>query len=181
MRRFVTLLSLALLAPLAVEAAPTTVSVVNIQTIMRESVATKSVREQLEAKQKAYQAEISKQEQALQKEEQELAKQQSALSKEAFEEKVKAFRTKATSMQKEVQVKKATLDGAYEQSLAQVQKTMEGIISELAKEKGFNICIPSSQLIFAEPSLDITADVLKRLNEKLPNYTVKFEAPAAKK
>jgi MazG family protein len=78
---------------------------------MRDSTAAKSIRTQLESKQKAYQAEISKKEEEMQKEEQSLSSQRETLSKEAFEKKVDAFRTKATTMQKDVQGKKATLEG----------------------------------------------------------------------
>lgn len=157
-----------------------TVAVVNIQGIMRDSSAAKSVREQLEQKQKAYQAEISKKEEALQKEDQELAKQRGVLAKEAFEEKVKAFRAKATDTQREVATKKAMLDNALERSLADIQKATTDIIAELAKEKNFNLAIPTSQLLYADSGMDISAEVLKRLNEKLPSVSVKFEAPAKK-
>lgn len=180
MSRFTRLAIIALstLVPFSVAHAETKIAIVNIQTVMKDSSAAKSIREQLESKQKAYQGEISKQEDALQKDKQELDKQRSALSKEAFEEKVKAFQGKFTDMQKQVQTKKQTLDGAYEQSINQIQKTVGDIIGDMAKEKGFSVAIPSSQTLYAEPSLDITADVTKRLNEKLPSYTVKFDAPA---
>lgn len=151
------------------------IAIVNIQSIMRDSTAAKSIRTQLESKQKAYQAEISKKEEAMQKEEQELANQRATLSKEAFEQKVDAFRQKATTMQKDVQDKKATLDAAFEKALNDIQKVVNEIITDLAKEKGFNVAIPSSQLLYAEPDMDITAEVLSKLNAKLPNVTVNFK------
>jgi Skp family chaperone for outer membrane proteins len=171
-------LALAAVATIALQgtalAEGTKIAVVNIQSIMKDSTAAKSIRTQLEAKQKAYQAEIAKKEEAMQKEEQELSGQRATLSKEAFEQKVNAFRTKATAMQKDVQDKKATLDGAFEKALNDVQKAVNDIITEQAKEKGFNIAIPSSQLLYAEPGMDITAEVLTKLNAKLPNVTVNF-------
>jgi outer membrane protein len=184
MSRFIrtTVLAMAMLAPFSLaHAQGVKIAVVNVQSIMKDSAAAKSIREQLESKQKAYQADISKQEDALQKSKQELDKQQAALSKEAFAEKVKDFQGKVTDMQKQVQSKKMTLDAAYEQSIGQIQKTVGEIIADMSKEKGFQVAVPSGQLLFADPSLDITADVAKRLNEKMPSYTVKFEAPAAPK
>lgn len=159
-------------------------AVVNVQAILRDATAAKSVRDQLEAKQKAYQSEIAKKEEALQKEDQELAKQRGTLSKEAFEQKVKTFRDKATATQKEVASKKATLDNAFENSLGQIQKTVTDIIAEMAKEKGFIVALPSSQILYADATLDISSEVLARLNQRLPKIDVKFEAPktgAAKK
>lgn len=167
-------------APAAAPAAGSKIAVVNTQSIMRDSTAAKSVREQLDAKQKSYQTDIGKKEEALQKEDQELAKQKGALAKEAFEAKIKAFREKATATQKEVQDKKATLDAAYERSVIQIQKTVSDIITELAKEKGFTIALANSVVLYNEPGMDISNDVLTRLNQRLPKIDVKFESPAKK-
>ena len=153
-----------------------TIAVVNIQQIMKDSTAAKSVREQLESKQKSFQADITKKEESLKKEDQELAKQKSVLAKEAFEEKARAFRSKATDVQKEVQSKKAMLDGAFERAIGDIQKATTDIIADIAKEKGFEIAIPTSQILYADSKLDISADVLEKLNKKLPKLDVKFEA-----
>lgn len=172
-------------AAIAAEAAPAaaanTIAVVNIQQIMREATAAQNVREQLESKQKSFQAEISKKEEQLQKEDQELGKKRSVLSKSAFEEKARAFRTKATEVQKEVQGKKAMLDNAFEHSINDIQKVVTDIIAGLAKEKGFTVAIPTSQILYSDSKLDISGDVLTRLNQKLPKLDVKFEAPPESK
>ena len=150
-------------------------AVVDIQKIMRESTAAKSIRTQLESKQKAYQAEIKKKEAAMQKEEKSLATQRSTLSPEAFQKKVEDFRKKATTMQKDVQTKKAALDRGFEKSLNDVQKVVNEIITSLAKEKKFSLAIPSGQLLYADPTMDITDEVLSRLNKKLPKVSVSFK------
>ncbi len=165
--------------PAFAEDAKQSIAVVNIQQIMKDSTAAKTVREQLESKQKSFQATITKKEEELQKEDQELGKQKSVLSKDAFEQKARAFRTKATDVQKDVQLKKATLDGAFEHSLNDIQKVVTEIIADIAKEKGFTIAVPTSQILYADKNLDISAEVLDRLNKKLPKLDVKFDAPAS--
>ncbi|MBY0406090.1 MAG: OmpH family outer membrane protein, partial [Rickettsiales bacterium] len=151
------------------------IAIVNIQQVMRDSTAAQSVREQLESKQKTFQSEISKKEESLQKEDQELGKKRSVLSKQAFEEKARAFRTKATEVQKEVQAKKATLDAAFERALSDIQKVVTEVIADLAKEKNFQVAIPTSQILYGDTKLDVSAEVLKRLNEKMPKLDVKFD------
>ncbi len=171
--------SAALLASSAMAAdAPATapvVAVVNIQQVMRDATAAKSVREQLESKQKSYQSELSKKDESLRKEEEELKKQRSVLSKEAFEKKAAEFRKKATDVQKEVQSKKASLDGAFDRSLAEIQKAVSEIIAGMAKEKGFQVAVPSAQTLYFDSKLDISGDVLNELNKKLTKVDVKFE------
>jgi len=161
------------------------IAVVNIQQIMKESTAAQMVRQKLEEKQKSFQTELNKKDEQLQKEEKELAKQKGVLAKDAFEEKASAFRKKVTEMQKEVQTKKATLDNAYGRAIADIQKAVTEIVAELAKEKGFQIAIPmeappSWQILYADSKLDISSEVLSRLNKKLPKLEVKFEAPEKK-
>lgn len=183
-KMFYAILTTAMLAsslPAFAEESKYPIAVVNIQHVMKDSTAAKSVREQLESKQKSFQSAITKKEEELQKEDQELGKQKSVLSKAAFEEKARAFRAKATDMQKDVQSKKALLDSAFENSLNDIQKVVTEIIAELSKEKGFMVAVPTSQILYADGGLDISTEVLNRLNKKLPKLDVKFEAPAVDK
>lgn len=175
---FLTTAMFAFAQPAFADDAKQQIAVVNIQYVMKESTAAKNVREQLESKQKSFQSDITKKEESLQKEDKELGKEKSVLAKAAFDEKLKAFRTKATDVQKDVQAKKAMLDSAFEHSLNDIQKVVTDIISDLSKEKGFVIAIPTSQILYADTKLDISSEVLDRLNKKLPKLDVKFDAPA---
>ena len=117
----------------------------------RPSLAAKSVKAVLEGQQKSFQAEMTSKEQSLQAKEKELAGQRSVLAPEEFEKKVKDFRTQATVAQREVQTKKAKLDKAFVEALADIQKEVVGIVSEQAKEKGYDAVMPTSQLLYAHP------------------------------
>jgi Skp family chaperone for outer membrane proteins len=154
--------------------AESAVGVVNIQKIMAESAAAKSVRDQLQSKQKAFQAELDGKEKALLAEDQNLSKQQANMEKAAFEQKVKDFRAKAAAAQREIQGKKASLDKAFAGALEQIQTNVVNITSEVAREKKLNLVISSAQVLYADTSLDITTDVLARLNKKLPSVSLKF-------
>lgn len=150
------------------------IAVLNVQEIMRDSLAAKSVKEQFDRKQKSFSDELSSKEETLQKEQQELAKQRSVLAQEAFEKKVREFQTKAADVQKEVQKKKNQLDKGLGQAFTEIQKAVSGILADMAKEKGFVVVVPTQQILYNEPSLDITAEVLKRLDSKLPKVSLKF-------
>ena len=71
---------------------PTTVAaVIDYQRILRDAAAARSIRDQIEARRKTYQEEISKEEQRLHAADKEFAKQRSVLSPEAFAEKRREF------------------------------------------------------------------------------------------
>lgn len=160
---------------------PLPIAVVNVQHIMKNSTAAQSAQTQLENKQKSFQAELTKKDEELQKEDKELGKQRGVLSKEAFEEKTRAFRGKVAAVQKEVQNKKSMLDGGYARAVGEIQKIVTTIVADMAKEKGFLLAVPTEsspnwQVLYADSKLDITTEVLERLNKKLPKLEVKFEA-----
>lgn len=150
------------------------IAVVNIQKVMQDSTAAKSVREQLKSKQGGFESEMRKKEEDLRKQDQELSKQRSVLAPDAFEKKVQEFRTKAASAQKDVQSKKMQLDKAFGGALNDIQKSVFDIVATIAKEKGYVAVIPTSQMLYADPALDVTGEVTSRLNKQLPSVSVKF-------
>ncbi len=149
-------------------------AVINIQDIMRDSLAAKSVKQKLEAKQKSFQNEMTAKEKELQNKEKALAGQQGKLSPAEFQAKVKSFRDSAAKAQRDVSKKKAKLDKAFADALAKIQKTVVGIVEGIAKERGVKVVLPTSQLLYADPSMDITKEVLGKLNQKLPSVKVNF-------
>jgi Skp family chaperone for outer membrane proteins len=83
---------------------PTVAAVIDYQRILREAAAARSIREQIESRRKAYQGEISKEEQRLHEADKEFAKQRSLLTPEAFAEKRQAFEEDVSEVQRLVQV-----------------------------------------------------------------------------
>lgn len=154
--------------------ADSSIGVVNTQKIMRESKAAQSVRAQLQSKQKAFQAELDAREKQLVSEDQALIKQRSTMEQAAFQQKVKEFRGKAASAQREVQEKKRKVDKALAGALENIQQTVVSIVKEVAAEKKMTLVVSSAQVLYTEPSQDITDEVLNRLNSKLPNVNVQF-------
>ena len=160
--------------PLSFAQALDGIAVINIQDIMRDSLAAKSVKKKLEAKQKSFQNEMSKKDKDLQSKEKALAAQQSTLSAAEFQKIVKSFRTSAAKAQRDVSTKKAKLDKAFAAALATIQKTVVTIVEGMAKERGVKVVLPTSQLLYADPSMNITKEVLGKLNKKLPSVKVNF-------
>lgn len=170
--------TLAMLAALTLIATPAladmSVGVVNIAKIMKESKAASSVRTQLQAKQKSFQADLDSKEKELYAEDQSLVKAKDKTDKAAFEKKVKDFREKAAKEQRGVQQKKAELDKAFAGALEDIQKNVIDITKQVAAEKKMNLVLSSAQVLYSDDTLDITDEVLKRLDAKLPSVSVKF-------
>ena len=168
----------AVLATLALIAAPAfadnTTGVVNIAKIMAESKAAQSVKNQMQVKQKAFQAELDAKEKSLYAEDQALVKQKDSTDKAAFDKKVKDFREKAGTEQQAIQAKKAQLTKSLTTALEDIQKNVGDIVKQVATEKKLTLVVTNSSVLYADPALDVTDEVLKRLDAKLPNVAVKF-------
>lgn len=160
---------------------PAVIAVVDVQIILREATAMKSIQKQVETKRSQFQGEISGQEKKLRDQEQELKRQQSVLAADAFEAKRRDFEAQVTAVQRDVQERRKVLDQAYGEGLKVVQKELTQVLAEISKEQGFTHVIPTNQLLYADGSSAITEEALKRLNKKLPDVALKFNAAAKPK
>ncbi len=176
MRKFKHLLLLAGLFAAAIVAAPAyaqqNIAVVDIQRIMRESSATKSITTQIEAQRISYQQQITKQENDLRNAEQELNKQRTIISPEAFAERRRAFEQRVGNLQRDVQNRKRELDKSLNGATITVQNALRDIIGALVTERKYTLILIKSQTAYNAPEMEVTEEVLKRINAKLPSVKV---------
>lgn len=155
------------------QALPTPViAVVDVQRILQESTAARSVQTAIEAKRDAYQKEITAMEDKLRAAEQDLNKQKTVLAPDAFNKRQSDFQKQVADLQRTVQTRKRALDQALDGAMVQVQKAMVDIVGEVAMEKGANMVLARHQFIIHATAFDQTDLVLKRLNERLPKVDV---------
>lgn len=152
------------------------IAVVDMNKVLQVSEAAKDARNQLEAKRKEYQDQITSQETSLRSSEQELIKNKSSLSEEEFNKKRAALEEKIVSAQKLVQEHKKSLDTGFNNSLNALQNEIAGIVGDIAKERKLSLVLSNEGIILGERSLDITDEVLSRLNKKITKLPVNWTA-----
>ncbi len=152
---------------------PTTVAaVIDYQRVLREAAAARSIREQIESRRKAYQEEISKEEQRLHEADKAFAKQRSVLTPEAFAEKRREFEQEVAEVQRLVQERRRALDELSAEALNQVKTALIEVVTSIADERGFNLVLPSSEVLFFSRRIDVTEEVLAKLDARLPDVQV---------
>ena len=144
------------------------IAVLNYQLIQKNSTAMVDIQTQIETRRKTYQEEISQQEKDLRADDQELVRQRTVLSAEVFALKRREFEAKVAQVQRQVQDRKRELDRAFEYGMNQVQLVINEIILELSREKNFNLVLSRQQIIFVDDNLNISQDIIRILNERLP-------------
>lgn len=177
-RRTLAVLGLAPLLPLARAKAqtqplpPAVVAVVDHQRIMRDSRAAKSIQQQLEVRRKLYLDELAKEEQRLNEVGKELARQRGVLEAQAFAAKRKEYEEAVQALQRTSNERRRQLDEALGAANNEVRKALKEIVDELAEGRGFNLVLPASGVLLFSPKIDITDEVLARLDRKLPSVKV---------
>jgi len=150
-------------------------AVLDIEKIAKESKAVHDIQGKVSKKQDDFQKEITKKQSDLESDQKKLEAKKTILSKEAFEKEQKAFEKKIDSLKDLVEKRQNSLKKASTEAMNKVNDKMKEIITEIAKDKELNLILPSSQVVFSAESLDISAEVLEKLNKKVTKMDVKFE------
>lgn len=153
------------------EIAPAVLAVLDVQKVLRESVAVKALTGTMEERRTRYQAELRKTEEELRNAHQELARQRAILSAEVFADKRKQLEEQVAALQRAAQERKRGLDQAFGKGMAQVQRELAEIAGEIAEERGLDLILSKAAVVIVKSKLDITDDALARLNARLPEVT----------
>ena len=73
-----------------------------------------------------------------------------------------------------MQIKKTSLEQAHGEAMGMVHQTIVEIIGDLAKKHGFNLVLPSSQVLFVDNELNLTLEVITNLNNRLKTVEVNY-------
>ncbi|WP_282608215.1 OmpH family outer membrane protein [Pelagibius sp. Alg239-R121] len=161
------------LAQAQTEAAnPAVIGILDTQKVLRESVAMRSLSKEMEARRSTFQEELRQREDELRSADQELARQRSILSAEAFAEKRSELEQQVASLQRQVQARRKELDRVYGQAVKQVQGALVTIAQQIATERKLDLVLPKTAVVLVRNDMEITDEVVKRLNETLTEVTV---------
>ncbi|PPR11608.1 MAG: hypothetical protein CFH41_00479 [Alphaproteobacteria bacterium MarineAlpha11_Bin1] len=158
--------------PLAQATPAPSIGIVDIQKVMRESMASLSIRPTVDRMRKEFQKQVSSQEQRLRRSEQELSRQRAILAPETFAQKRRKFSAQAREAQVSVQRRRSTLERAFNNTKNEILKNLIVVAQQVATEKNLNFMIEKRFVLISATSLDVTDEIMKRLNERLPKVEI---------
>ncbi len=151
-------------------------AVVNFQKIFREAAATRSIAPQIVKLKKSFEIQFKDIHKKLRSAEQDLQGQRTILSPEAYAAKQKEFKKQVKGVQRRVQTVQRMIGRAEGNAYKSVRQAFHRITQEVAKERSLELIFPRSGLIHVDSRYDISNEILKRLNKRLPLVTVKLPA-----
>jgi outer membrane protein len=134
------------------------------------------VQKQLEAQRSKFQTEIEGEENDLRQAEQDLSKQRDKLVAQAYADQEQQLRQRFSTVENHVQVRRKALDQSFADSMDTVRTALLDVVDKVARGHGANIVIVKQQALWTDQPLDITDEVLRRLDQKLPQVSVTMPA-----
>lgn len=179
--RAVLAVQLAFALPAVAETAPgklpvPTVMVLDVQAALQQSLAAKGLRAQRDQYLQGFQAELDKNRAALKEIEADLVKQKSAMSPEVWQQKARSFEQQVFEFNQKFQRSNQAVDKSFRIGMGELSDALAQVTEELAGELGANLVLPKSQIFLHDPRMEVTQQVIERLNRKHPS--VNFPAPA---
>ena len=151
------------------------IAVLDIERVRRNAVAVKAIRAQLSGYLDVYRTDTQKEEQEIRTAQEELGRQRQILTPEGYAEERKKLEERLAGAQDRVQRRRQSLERVNNEAMEQVKETLEKIVAELASERQLTLILRKDQLVFTAPTIEITDEVLQRIDVRLP--TVQISEP----
>lgn len=148
------------------------IAVIDMIAIRRDAKAFKHIRKQISSYREQLKKNARDIDTELQKANRELARQRAIVTPEAFRDERKKFETRVGKAQKTLQSRWRTLKEAEQNAEAKILGTLQQATVDVAKQKSLILIIRKRSIVFWVETLEITKDVIARLDKKLPRFKV---------
>jgi len=140
--------------------------------VFAQSKAMKNIHEQMAKYQAEIQAVIDKEKEAAQKEEEELKRKRNLLAPEVLAAERKKFQDRIVSLQRRVQETNLKLNQVRAEATQKVSDVYRALVADLVKLNKISMVFLKTQVVYADPKLDISQIVLEDLDARLPSVQV---------
>jgi Skp family chaperone for outer membrane proteins len=153
------------------------IAVLDVQQVLRRAVAAKRIRKVMEARRKKFEEEISEERLQLKGEENQFRKQSTILSPEATNNKRRVLENKVSDLRRKAEQKRGILNRAFNGATRELRQEIAKVLADLMKERNITITLARKAVLVFDQRLNVTEEVLKRLDKSLPNLKIDFKNP----
>jgi Skp family chaperone for outer membrane proteins len=151
------------------------IAVVDIEQILQETAAAKSVRSQATKYEQSFQGEFAKEEATLKSTQQDLENQRKTMAQDVFAEKARAFEESFGAFQRKNAMRHRAFDVSMNAAMGKVQQAMLNATQHVATARGVTVVLPRSQVMLFDEKMNITKEIIAEM-DKVVSY-VDFPAP----
>jgi Skp family chaperone for outer membrane proteins len=148
------------------------VGVLGVPDVMRMSNAAQIVQRVIGARKEALQSEVQRTQATWQEMEQALQADAGRLSRDQVLARERNLRARVNADRRTLQDKNRIIQEAGQVALGQIERTLIGIIRQVAESRGMNLVLHRSQVALNVQEFDITDAVVAQLNRALPTVQI---------
>ena len=156
------------------------IGLADLNSILRAADANAMVRKLLDVHRQKFQDEFRIVETELQQTERDLMSKRELLAVEEYDKQIKAFQSQVTRLQQDIQKKRQTIDNAYQKAQSEIRAEALSVITEIATEMQLGLVLNRDATLIFLPHLNISDEVLKRLNERTKDARIEIEVQDTK-
>ena len=154
------------------------IGLIDLDGVLRRSTGTAKVRQLLDEQRLTFQEEFTKREAELQAAEKALQADRELLSEDAFNERLKSFEDEVAEVQQQIQYRRQTLDRAFHEAQRNLRGIALEIVKQIAGERKLDLVLSQESALIFVPSLNISDEVLARLDERTKNARIEIKVGA---
>lgn len=145
-----------------------TIAIIDVQRVVNESIIGKAARSNMESQIQKSKVKLSNLQADLEKGKSDLQKQAGILSGSALEERREALGKKQLEVQRAYQDMQERLAKTNDKEIRRVVEEVQKVVDEMAEEKGYSFIFEKDRqsVIYANPRIDITQEVVKILDKR---------------
>tara|TARA_Y100000782_G_scaffold41136_1_gene46133 strand:- start:569534 stop:570049 length:516 start_codon:yes stop_codon:yes gene_type:complete len=144
-------------------------AVMDFRRVIGESAEMKRASTEVDTMKQAMEKQLATLEKEIESESETLERKRSMMTEEQVIEEETALKGKIREFRLKRQNLSEQLSNEVMLRRKQIITVMQGIVSKLAQEKGYKLVVEQGNLLYADPSVDITDEVLKRVNAHYEN------------
>jgi len=144
----------------------------NLDKIMQQSIAGKSIKKQLENLYKENLEKFKKNDEILKSKEKKIITQKNILSKEDFQKELTGLRKEIINFQKEQVKARDEINKLRVGATNQLISKLSPILEEYAKENSISLILQKKNIVMGKKEIEITDEILSITNEKIKNIKI---------
>lgn len=152
------------------------VATMNVDLLMMQSDAARQIQEKSEKVRAEIKAEVEVHEKVLRKED-ERVRALEVQGDPSFASEYKKLEKKFQEAQKKYSAREAMLNEVFQKAREQVVNTLSELVEVYAQQEQIMLVLPAKVVIYEHESLDITQEMLRRLNKALPKIEINVDEP----
>tara|TARA_B100000886_G_scaffold73168_1_gene46965 strand:- start:212 stop:730 length:519 start_codon:yes stop_codon:yes gene_type:complete len=148
------------------------IAYLDVEKIMQDSIAGKSIISQLKKKREASITKLKKKETEIFEKEKKLISQKNILSKDEFESKLKDLRNEISNYQKDRNKSVNDITNSRVKASTKLIQKLNPILEDYSKRESIKIIIQKKHIVIGKKEYDITKDILELVNQKVKKIKI---------